>query len=162
MKLPTSCKGSMVRDRMIAMSTYKSLGVWKESRTLYKMLYAAVKQLPDDEKYAMSSQMRRAVISISSNIAEGQGRGTIRDYIHFLYNSRGSAYELETQIIACGDLFLIDKATLKILYYQNKKVITLLNALIDSLESKIAPKNVQEEVAVYGNGNYENLSTPEL
>ncbi|HBK27912.1 MAG TPA: four helix bundle protein [Dialister sp.] len=143
------------------MSTYKSLGVWKESRTLYKMLYAAVKQLPDDEKYAMSSQMRRAVISISSNIAEGQGRGTIRDYIHFLYNSRGSAYELETQIIACGDLLLIDKATLKILYYQNKKVITLLNALIDSLESKAAPKNMQEEVAVYGNSNHENLSTLE-
>ncbi len=155
------CQGSMVRDRMIAMSTYKSLGVWKESRTLYKMLYAAVKQLPDDEKYAMSSQMRRAVISISSNIAEGQGRGTIRDYIHFLYNSRGSAYELETQIIACGDLLLIDKATLKILYYQNKKVITLLNALIDSLESKAAPKNMQEEVAVYGNSNHENLSTLE-
>ncbi len=92
------------------MGTYRDLDVWKESRVLYRMTYYLASRLPRNEEYALSSQIRRASISISSNIAEGQGRGSTKDYVHFLYNARGSAYELESQIIACGDLaFLIRK-----------------------------------------------------
>lgn len=132
------------------MANYKDLSVWKESRVLYKQVYEAVNRLPIEEKYALSSQMRRAVISIPSNIAEGQGRGTIKEYIHFLYNARGSAYELEAQLIACGDLSLVDKSVLRAIYMQNRKVIVMLNKLIDALQGKIAVNQVGEEIKTYG------------
>ncbi len=134
------------------MGTYKSLMVYKESRKLYKMTYALARLLPKNEEYALSSQIRRASISIPSNIAEGQGRGSNRDYIHFLYNSRGSAYELESQIIACGDLAFFDKKTLREWYEQAQTVIRLLNGLIRSLEEKEQKeqKGVSEDADVYG------------
>ena len=92
------------------MGTYKTLMVYKESRVLYKMTYFFARRLPKNEEYALSSQIRRASISITSNIAEGQGRGSNRDYIHFLYNARGSAYELESQSLLVEIwLFLIRK-----------------------------------------------------
>lgn len=132
------------------MSTYKELTVYKEARELYIKVYDAILRLPVEERFAMASQMRRASISITSNIAEGQGRGTIKDYIHFLYNSRGSAYELESQIIACSDLSLIDREILIELYNRNKRVIQLLNRMIDTLQEKVPTRRVNEEVETYG------------
>lgn len=134
------------------MLTFLDLEAWKESRTLYKALYQAVKQLPDTEIYGISSQMRRAAISISSNIAEGQGRGSRKDYIHFLYIARGSAYELESQLIACADLNFIGKDTLTDLYKQTIKVIRLLNGLINSLNKGIKI-SLNEECEPYGKNN---------
>ena len=131
------------------MGTYKTLMVYKESRVLYKMTYFLARRLPKNEEYALSSQIRRASISITSNIAEGQGRGSNRDYIHFLYNARGSAYELESQIIACGDLAFFDKKTLREWYEQAQTVIRLLNGLIHSLKKK-EQKGVAEDADVYG------------
>ena len=140
---------STISPKGKAMLTFLDLDAWKESRTLYKALYQAVKQLPDTEVYGISSQMRRAAISISSNIAEGQGRGSRKDYIHFLYIARGSAYELEAQLIACADLNLIDKNTLTDLYKQTIKVIRLLNGLIYSLK-KSKKLSLGEECKPYG------------
>lgn len=132
------------------MGSYRDLAVYQEGRKLYRLVYDALAELPLEEKYAMASQMRRASISITSNIAEGQGRGTIRDYIHFLYNSRGSAYELESQIISCSDLSLMKTETLQKLYTKNKLVIQLLNRLIDTLQEKSMPKGIHEDVVTYG------------
>lgn len=145
---------STISPKGKAMLTFLDLDAWKESRTLYKALYQAVKQLPDTEVYGISSQMRRAAISISSNIAEGQGRGSRKDYIHFLYISRGSAYELEAQLIACADLNLIDKNTLTDLYKQTIKVIRLLNGLINSLKKGIKI-SLNEKSEPYGKSNEE-------
>ena len=131
------------------MGTYKELKVWQESRILYKMTYELASRLPANEEYALSSQIRRASISISSNIAEGQGRGSVKDYIHFLYNARGSAYELESQIIACEDLRFFDQETLRTWYEQAQIVIRLLNGLIQALSKNIS-REVREEVAAYG------------
>ena len=145
---------STISPKGKAMLTFLDLDAWKESRTLYKALYQAVKQLPDTEVYGISSQMRRAAISISSNIAEGQGRGSRKDYIHFLYIARGSAYELEAQLIACADLNLIDKNTLTDLYKQTIKVIRLLNGLINSLKKGIKI-SLNEKSEPYGKSNEE-------
>lgn len=98
------------------MESYRELDVWQEARKLCNTVYDAVEQLPQEELYGLSSQMRRAVVSIASNIAEGAGRGSRRDYLHFVYIARGSAYELETQLIICGDRKLIDRETLKMIY----------------------------------------------
>ena len=84
------------------MSNYKKLLVWQETLVLIDEVYDIAMVLPDYETFALSNQLRRAVVSIASNIAEGAGRGTLKDYIHFLYNAKGSAYEVETQLIICA------------------------------------------------------------
>ena len=83
------------------MKGYKNLIVWQKSMELIVEVYRLVKFLPKTETYALSDQMRRAVVSIASNIAEGQGRDSTREYIRFLNVSRGSCFELETQLNAC-------------------------------------------------------------
>ena len=82
---------------------YIELEVWKESRKLVKTLYKATKTFPQDEVYGLTSQLRRCAVSIPSNIAEGCGRRTSANTIHFLNISRGSLYELETQLYLALD-----------------------------------------------------------
>ena len=78
------------------MQNYKELIVWQKSMDLVAEIYKLVKFLPKEETYALSDQMRRAVVSIPSNIAEGYGRNSTRDYVKFLKTARGSCFELET------------------------------------------------------------------
>lgn len=118
------------------MTSYKELLAWQVARKLKDLVYRAVLQLPKNEEYALSSQMRRAVISIGSNIAEGQGRGTINDYIHFLYIARGSAYELESQIIFCDDLHFLTQELSTELHDQIRYDVYLINRLISALKRK--------------------------
>lgn len=118
------------------MTSYKELLAWQVARKLKDLVYRAVLQLPKNEEYALSSQMRRAVISIGSNIAEGQGRGTINDYIHFLYIARGSAYELESQIIYCDDLHFLTQELSAELHDQIRYDVYLINRLISALKRK--------------------------
>lgn len=78
---------------------YKDLIVWQKSVDLSVLIYEITEKFPKEEMYGLSSQMRRASISIASNIAEGKQRGTKKDFLHFLRISKGSASELETQIV---------------------------------------------------------------
>ena len=78
--------------------SYRNLIVWQKSMQFTKVVYSLVKQIPEIEKYGLSDQIRRAVASIPSNIAEGCGRATNRDYAHFLSIARGSLYETMTQL----------------------------------------------------------------
>ena len=80
--------------------SYRDLTVWQKSMQLISEIYRLVKLLPKTETYALSDQMRRCVISIASNIAEGQGRDTSREFIYFLTVARGSCFELNTQVEA--------------------------------------------------------------
>ncbi|MBC7875521.1 MAG: four helix bundle protein [Ferruginibacter sp.] len=103
------------------MSNYKELDAWKQAMLLVKEIYSITKSFPKEEIYALTSQTRRAAVSVPSNIAEGTGRNYKKDTIQFLYVSRGSLYELETLLniavmveIIPGDVFaritpLIDK-----------------------------------------------------
>lgn len=78
--------------------SYRNLIVWQKSMQFTKVVYSLVKLIPEMEKYALSDQIRRAVASIPSNIAEGCGRATNRGYAHFLSIARGSLYEAMTQL----------------------------------------------------------------
>ena len=78
--------------------SYRNLIVWQKSMQFAKVVYSLVKLIPEIVKYALSDQIRRAVASIPSNIAEGCGRATNRDYAHFLSIARGSLYETMTQL----------------------------------------------------------------
>lgn len=77
---------------------YRNLIVWQKAMELVKLVYVQIKQFPDAERFALADQLRRAVISIPSNIAEGNGRVSDRDYAHFLTIARGSLYETMTQL----------------------------------------------------------------
>jgi len=89
------------------MHNFKELKVWKNAMSLTKAIYLITDQFPDKERFGLTSQIRRSAVSIPSNIAEGSGRGTDKDFVHFLHITFGSACELETQIILANELTYI-------------------------------------------------------
>ena len=92
------------------MHNYKQLKVWTKSIDLVVDIYKVTAGFPKEEKYGLISQMRRSAVSISSNIAEGAGRNSEKEFCHFLSNAHGSSYELETQVIVSEKLELITQA----------------------------------------------------
>ncbi len=116
---------------------YNNLDAWKEARSLVKLIYEYTKQFPREELFGLQSQIRRATISIPSNIAEGCGRNHRKDALHFFYIARGSAYELETQVYLSNDLSFIDDNELNELLKQIEKVRKLLSGLINYYKSQI-------------------------
>lgn len=95
---------------MIEGGDYKSLIVWQRSIALVKLIYQATAKFPSDEKFGLISQMRRAAVSIPSNIAEGQARRTTGDYVRFVSTAEGSLAELDTQLTIAIELNITDKA----------------------------------------------------
>jgi len=87
---------------------FKKLIVWQKAMELSKAVYALVQFFPSEERYALTDQLRRAVISVASNIAEGNGRATSKDYAHFLAIARGSLYETITQLELAKELGYIE------------------------------------------------------
>ena len=86
------------------MEMFKNLIVWQKAMELVKVVYALSKKFPPDERYALTDQLRRAVVSIPSNIADGNGRASNTDYGHFLAIARGYLYETATQLQIAVDL----------------------------------------------------------
>ncbi|MBP6458642.1 MAG: four helix bundle protein [Crocinitomicaceae bacterium] len=87
---------------------FKELLVWKKSIDLVKSVYLLTSTLPSEEKFGLISQMNRSSVSIPSNIAEGSGRTSNKEFLYFLNIAISSSYELETQLIISNQLFLID------------------------------------------------------
>ena len=117
---------------------YKNLEVWKKSMDLVTEVYKLTENFPSLEKYGLVNQMRRAAVSIPSNIAEWQKRGHSREFLQFLYVSYSSGAELETQIEICKRL-----PKLKNLDYNKaelllQEVMKMLNVLIRSLKQKLS------------------------
>jgi len=111
----------------------KQLQVWQKAIALCEAIYQVTHRFPDDERFGLTTQMRRAAVSIPSNLAEGYGRGTRRDYRQFVRIARGSAFEVETQILVAQRLgFLTDDAA-NVLVSQVREVLRMLNGLIRSL-----------------------------
>ena len=88
--------------------SYRNLIAWQKAMSFSKVVYAMIRAFPPEERYALADQIRRAVVSISSNIAEGCGRATNRDYAHFLSIARGSLYETMSQLELAQNLGYID------------------------------------------------------
>ena len=118
------------------LKNYKELKVWQRSYQLCLDIYKITKGFPKEERYGLTSQIRRAAVSVPSNIAEGYGRKTTPEYIRFLYIAYGSNCELETQILLSGDLGYIETGKLEILKEGIGEVERMLKALIKSLERK--------------------------
>ena len=92
---------------------YKDLIVWQRSMELAEEVYRLVKKLPKEELFALSDQIRRAVISIPSNIAEGYERNSTKEYIHFLSIAKGSKAELETQLLLCTKIHYLNNSDIE-------------------------------------------------
>ena len=115
------------------MSNYRTLSVWKEAFNLSIRIHKLTKHLPAEEKFGLSSQMRRAALSIPSNIAEGKGRKSDRELRRFCLIAYGSAFELETQLLQVQELELISKETVQDALLQLKTVGRMLNRFIQTL-----------------------------
>ena len=136
---PEEYKGSRIRGvggSSEMLKNYKDLKVWQKSYKLCLEVYRITAKFPKEEKYGLTSQIRRSAVSIASNIAEGNGRQTTKDYIRMPYISYGSVCELETQILLSGDLDLIEKGELATLKNDIAEIERMLKALIKSLENK--------------------------
>jgi four helix bundle protein len=118
------------------MTNYKTLKAWTLSMEIVKDVYALTKLFPVEERYGLTSQTNRAVVSIPTNIAEGMGRSSYRDTIHFLHISRGSAYETETLLNVAFMINIIDQNSFERLTTKVEETIKIINGLIKYLESK--------------------------
>jgi len=119
------------------LQNHKELIAWQKAMDLVVEVYKLVKLLPKEETYALSDQMRRAVVSIPSNIAEGFGRNSTREYIQFLSIARGSCFELETQLQVCVRIKYLPEENLKISFGFLDEITKMLNTLISKLKSNL-------------------------
>lgn len=117
------------------MSKYQNLDAWKVSMQLVKEVYVLTKKYPKEELYALTSQTKRAAVSVPSNIAEGMGRKHKRDTLQFLYVSRGSLYELETVLNIAVMVEVITEADFNLILPTLEKAMQVLNGLINYKES---------------------------
>ena len=111
---------------------YRDLIVWQKAMALARQAYSLSRMLPKNEAYGLLAQVRRAAVSVPSNIAEGHGRLTDSQFRHFLGNARGSLYELQTQLELAGDLGYLDNEQLHKLMEQGAEVARLINGLLAS------------------------------
>jgi four helix bundle protein len=119
-------------------NSYKDLRVWKQSVDLALEIYRQTQNFPKNELYGLTSQLRRAAVSVPSNIAEGKGRSSDKELILFLHHSRGSLLELETQLFIARKLGYIEEPEAKHLLDQVENLAKALNALINALRKPIA------------------------
>ncbi|MDY5090320.1 MAG: four helix bundle protein [Prevotella sp.] len=118
------------------MKSHKDLIVWQKSMLLVKRLYEVTSSYPKDEIFGITSQMRRAAVSIPSNIAEGYGRLYEKDTVRFLSTALGSASELETQMLISKQLMLASDQELDDLLMLNNEIIRMLVALSKKLSNQ--------------------------
>ena len=118
------------------LKSFTELKVWQKAYALCLEIYKLTKVFPATEKFGLISQLRRAAISVPSNIAEGYGRKTTGEYIYALYIAYGSLCELETQLMISHDLNYMDKKRFVLLSEEQSEVGKMLNGLIKSLQNK--------------------------
>jgi four helix bundle protein len=116
--------------------SYKDLIVWRKSLTLVKLVYELTRSFPSDEKFGLISQMRRAAVSVPSNLAEGHARNTTGEFIQFISHAEGSLAELETQTILAMELNFCSAAEARPIQDLIGEIQKMANALRRSLTSR--------------------------
>ena len=122
---------------MPAVQNYRELIAWQKSMDLVEMVYIATRAWPKEEMYGLTSQVRRAVVSIASNIAEGQGRTSTKEFLHHLSIAHGSLREVETQILIAQRLDYMPSEEVKRILTASAEVGRLINGLSNALASKL-------------------------
>ena len=127
---------------MPSSSSFKSLRVWRDAMELALQVYALTAGFPKHEIYGLAQQMRRAAVSVPSNIAEGKGHRSDREFVRFLFHARGSLLELQTQILIAQELQYSVSVSGERLQALSDRVGRGLNALINSLSKAVAEANL--------------------
>lgn len=130
-------------------SNYTELEVWKKSRNLVKTIYSISQSFPSAEQYGLTNQIKRASVSIPSNIAEGVGRNTAKDTLQFLYYAGGSLNEVETQLYLALDLKFIS----------NEKFEKIINEIIEVKKLVVGFKKYYEKLASTINKTIDSKAT---
>ena len=115
--------------------SYRDLVAWKRAVELVTHVYGLTKSFPDDERYGLAAQLRRAAVSVASNIAEGQGRFSRGEFKQFLGHTRGSLLEIETQMTIATNLGYLDSRQSEVVFELSSEVGRILNGLISSLNT---------------------------
>jgi len=115
--------------------SYKELVAWQKGMELVKLIYKLTKGFPKCEQYRLVDQLTRAVVSVPSNVAEGFGRSTNKDFAHFVSQARGSLFEVETQLLIAKDLEFVDDITVEL------ELIEELSKILHGLIRKLTPNS---------------------
>ncbi|WP_445452294.1 four helix bundle protein [Flavobacterium sp. 25HG05S-40] len=116
------------------MHQFKELEIWKRSRLFCSQIYAITSKFPNDEKFGLTNQLRRASVSIPSNIAEGSSRNSNNDFARFLEIAIGSAYEIETQLLIALDLGFIKTDELEKSIIELNEIIKMISRFRSNLK----------------------------
>ncbi|MGZ4035238.1 MAG: four helix bundle protein [Bacteroidia bacterium] len=119
------------------MHNFRELKIWQEAMEITRSTYKYTKQFPSSEIYGLTSQMNRAAISIPSNIAEGAGRNSNKEFTQFLNIAIGSCFELETQMILASDFTYIKKDDLEMFIFNLNKLERMINSLMSTLRKQL-------------------------
>jgi len=115
--------------------SYRDLVVWQKAMDLVTEVYRVSKKFPKDELFGLTGQMRRAAVAVPSNIAEGYGKSSRKEYIYFLSNARGSLLELETQMLIASNLSYLKESEVDDLLSLVSQVGRIIHGLLSSLKT---------------------------
>ena len=127
---------------MNEIKSYKDLLIWQKGISITNLVYTLLKSFPNEEMYALTSQLKRSTVSVPSNIAEGFGRNSVKSYLNFLKISRGSLFELETQLIIAEnqnyiqDIELFNKI-MGLIVEEGKMINSYINKLEQNLKNYV-------------------------
>lgn len=120
----------------MAIATYRDLIVWRKAVDFVTRIYDATRQFPEDERFGLTSQLRRSSVSIPSNIAEGHGRYATNDYLRFLRIATGSLCEVQTQLLIAKNLSFLSESSYNQLDELTKEIERMLSSMIRKLNQK--------------------------
>lgn len=116
------------------MHRFKELEIWKKSRKFCSEIYSVTNEFPSEEKFGLTNQLRRASVSIPSNIAEGSSRNSQKDFSRFLEIAIGAAYEIETQLLIASDLGFLNEKNLNSLVKNLEEIIKMTSRFRSTLQ----------------------------
>ena len=118
------------------MESYRELVVWRKAVDLVSEIYALTKALPESERFGLTSQLRRAAVSVPSVLAEGHARSSTREFMRYVSMSMGSLAEMETQLVIAGNLGFLEESSIASVLGSCSEVGRMLRGLRKSLESR--------------------------
>jgi four helix bundle protein len=118
--------------------SYRELIAWQKAMKFVIQIYRATQEFPREERYELTNQLRRAAVSVPSNIAEGQARYSQKEFHHFLSQARGSLVEIETQVLIARDLTYLSPVKADALLAAAEELGRILNGLIASIRNRVA------------------------
>ena len=136
MPITLKSKEGILRGNSVS---YRDLKVWQKAMGLAESCYEATQRLPKEERYGLTSQIRRCAVSVPANIAEGYGRDSDGSFIQFLRVSQGSLKELETHILLAGRLAMLEPSVVSQLLEQTDEIGKMTRGLTSSIQKRAAP-----------------------